>query len=61
MEERKDEEIIGFLGTLVNDLTSIEASHVSPRIGYYLTDPFNIELLVRNKFVSKPWGHGKYI
>lgn len=56
-----NEEIIGFLGTLVNDLPNIEASRGTPRIGYYLTDPLNIDLFIDNKFVSKPWGDGKFI
>lgn len=55
------EEIIGFLATLSNDLPDIEASRGNPRIGYYLTDPYNVDLLVDDKFIHKPWGDGKNI
>jgi uncharacterized protein DUF6602 len=56
-----NEEIVGFLATLVNDLPDIEASRGNPRIGYYLTDPFNIDKFIDGKFVNKPWGEGKYV
>jgi hypothetical protein len=56
-----NEEIVGFLATLVNDLPRIEESRGTPRIGYYLTDPFNVDKLIEDKFINKPWGEGKYV
>lgn len=56
-----NEEIVGFLSTLINDLPRIEESRGNPRIGYYLTDPFNLDKLIGNEFVNKPWGEGIYI
>lgn len=56
-----NEEIIGFLATLINGLPSIELSRGNPRIGYYLTDPFNVDFLIGMEFVNKPWGEGKYV
>lgn len=60
-ENNFNEEIIGFLSTLVNDLPRIESSRGNPRIGYYLTDPFNFDKLIEDKFINKPWGERKYI
>ncbi|MFZ0599340.1 MAG: hypothetical protein WAM46_20300, partial [Flavobacterium sp.] len=60
-ENNFNEEIIGFLSTIVNDLPRIESSRGNPRIGYYLTDPFNLDKLIEDRFVNKPWGEGKYI
>lgn len=56
-----NEEIIGFLSTLVSDLPRIESSRGNPRIGYYLSDALNIDKLIDGSFVNKPWGDGKYI
>lgn len=56
-----NEEVVGFLATLVGDLPRIEASRGAPRIGYYLTDALNIDKLINNKFVHKPWGNGKFV
>lgn len=56
-----NEEIIGFIGTLVNDLPRIEFSRGNPQIGYYLTDPFEFDKLIEGKFVNKPWGDGEYV
>lgn len=56
-----NEEIIGFLSTLVSDLPRIELSRGYPKIGYYLSDPFDLDKLINGEFVNKPWGDGKYI
>lgn len=56
-----NEEIIGFLSTLVNDLPRIEESRGNPRIGYYLTDAYDMDKLIDGKFINKPWGDGEYI
>lgn len=60
-DRNSNDEIIGFLSTIINDLPRIEESRGNPRIGYYLTDPFELDKLIDNKFVNKPWGDGKYI
>ena len=56
-----NEEIIGFLSTLVNDLPRIEFSRGNPRIGYYLFDPLDLDKLINGKFINKPWGDGEFI
>jgi|GEM_PF-1839806 len=60
-KENVHDEIIGFLATVSNDLPRIETSRGTPRIGYYLTDPLNVDILMDGKFVNRPWGEGQFI
>ncbi|MFC0316941.1 DUF6602 domain-containing protein [Olivibacter oleidegradans] len=54
-------EIIGFISTLVNDLPRIEGTRGAPHIGYYLTDPLNVDKLINKIFVNKPWEDGEFV
>jgi len=58
-EENIHEEVISFLGTVVQDLARVEGSRGIPRIGYYLTDPYKTDRIVKGKLHERPWKLGK--
>ena len=60
-DNNTNDEIVGFLTTMINDLPRIELSRGNPQIGYYLFDTINIDKFIDRKFINKPWGEGKYI
>ncbi|REC75827.1 hypothetical protein DRF60_15055 [Chryseobacterium elymi] len=60
-DNNTNDEIVGFLTTMINDLPRIELSRGNPQIGYYLFDAINIDKFIDRKFINKPWGEGKYI
>jgi len=60
-DHNTNDEIVGFLTTMINDLPRIELTRGNPQIGYYLFDAINIDKFIDRKFINKPWGEGKYI
>lgn len=60
-DKHTNDEIVGFLATIINDLPRIELTRGNPQIGYYLFDAINIDKFIDRKFIHKPWGEGKYI
>jgi len=50
-----NEEIIGYLGTLIQDLDRTEISRGIPRIGYYLTQPAKTDRFVNGVRLQVPW------
>lgn len=59
-ENHTNDEIVGFLSTMINDLPRIENTRGNPQIGYYLFDALDIEKFIERRFVNQPWGAGKY-
>jgi hypothetical protein len=53
------EEVIAFLGTVIHDLPRTEDSRGIPRIGYYLTDTYKMDRIIKGKFHERPWGSDK--
>lgn len=53
------EEIISFLATTVQDLPRTEDSRGVPSIGYYLTDTYKTDRLIKGKLHIRPWNLGK--
>lgn len=53
--ENINEEIIGYLCTMIQDLPRVEASRGLPRIGYYLSDPTKMGRFKNGKLIKKPW------
>jgi hypothetical protein len=59
---KSNEEIIGFLCTLIQDIPKVEYSRGVPRIGYYLTDPSTARRFKDGQLVRKSWSNkGKII
>jgi hypothetical protein len=56
-----NEEIIGYLCTLIQDLPKVETSRGVPRIGYYLTDPSISDRFRNGRRVKKPWKKRKQL
>ena len=52
---KTNEEIIGYLCTLTQNLPRTEATRGTPRIGYYLTLPKKMGRFKDGKLVKKPW------
>ena len=56
-----NEEIIGYMCTLVQSLPKVFQSRGIPRIGYYLSDPTKMDRFVDGKTVKNPWDLSKLI
>ncbi|HVT85240.1 MAG TPA: DUF6602 domain-containing protein [Chitinophagaceae bacterium] len=54
-----NEEIIGYLCTLVQSLPNVLQTRGNPRIGYYLTDPAKTDRFRNGKLVKRPWKKSK--
>lgn len=54
-KNKVNEEIIGYLCTLVQGLSNREISRGVPRIGYYLSDTFQMDKIVNGKKVRNTW------
>jgi len=54
-----NEEIIGYLSTLLQDLYHIEKSRGNPRIGYYLFDAFQMDKIINGKKIENTWRNNK--
>ena len=50
-----NEEVIGFLCSLVQDLPKVEKSRGIPRIMYYLFDPYITDRFIDGKYKKDPW------
>lgn len=57
-KNKVNEEIIGFLCTLIHDLPKVEVGRGVPRIGYYLTDTSNSMKFEAGKLIKRPWRKG---
>jgi hypothetical protein len=60
-KESIHEEVISFLGTVVQDLPLTELSRGIPKIGYYLTDTYKMDRLIEGKLHVRPWRPGKLV
>lgn len=50
-----NEEIIGFLSALVHDLDITVVGRGTPRIGYYLTNPYEMDKIKNGKKIRNTW------
>lgn len=57
-ESGLNEEAIGFLCSLVQDLPRAEESRGIPRIMYYLFDPYITDRFIDGEYKKDPWGKG---
>lgn len=54
-----NEEIIGYLCTLLHDLDKAEENRGSPRIGYYLSNSFEMDKIKKGKKIRNTWRNNK--
>jgi hypothetical protein len=54
-----NEEVIGYLCTLIQSLPAVLQSRGMPRMGYYLTDPSKTDRFRNGEMVKKPWRKSK--
>jgi hypothetical protein len=60
-ENNCHEEVITFLATTIQDLPGTEESRGVPRMGYYLTDPYKLDRIIKGQLHVRPWNPGKTI
>jgi hypothetical protein len=53
--KKVNEEIIAFLASTLHDLQNVEDSRGTPRIGYYLSNGYNMDLIKNGKKVRNTW------